>query len=160
MLMLGTHMEIYPRTEVKIYGFFGPYAEIVSYVKGNYKAKLQSQITPSGSETFLAWDSSIDVGLDFRVGTELTFLWGLLNKEFGPTIVPCFETPLWKSPTEITLLIMDLVMGEAKMILQNHWQQKQIGDRGNMQERRPTIRRVTTVVVFQVFRVATVTVTL
>jgi len=101
---LDARFELYPRVEVKFYDFFGPYAEIVPYVTGNYNSAMQSQITVSGSETFLAWDSGLDLGLDFRIGTELTFLWGLLNKEFGPTSYNCFENPLWKSPHNIELL--------------------------------------------------------
>jgi uncharacterized protein (TIGR02145 family) len=96
-------VEIYPRAEVKFYGFFGPYAEIVPYIQGNYNAAFQSQITGSGTEPFLAWNSGIDLGMDFRVGTELTFL-GLFSKKFGPTVINCFESPLWQSPTDISLL--------------------------------------------------------
>jgi uncharacterized protein (TIGR02145 family) len=95
-------LELYPRIDIKFYSFFGPYAEIVPYILGNYNAALQSQITPSGSETFLAWNSGIDLGLDFRIGAELTFL-GLFEKEFGPEVVNCFETPLWSSPENIEL---------------------------------------------------------
>jgi uncharacterized protein (TIGR02145 family) len=54
-------MEIYPRAEVKFYDFFVPYAEIVPFVEGNYKAIMQSQITGQGTENFLAWNSSIDI---------------------------------------------------------------------------------------------------
>lgn len=95
--------EIFPRTEMKFYGFFGPYAEIVPFIKGNYNAKLQSQITSSGSQTFVAWNSGIDLGLDMRVGTELSFL-GLFTKEIGPIVHPCFETPVWHSPVDINLV--------------------------------------------------------
>jgi uncharacterized protein (TIGR02145 family) len=95
-------LELYPRIDIKFYSFFGPYAEIVPYVEGNYNAALQSQITPSGSESFLAWNSGIDLGLDFRVGAELSFL-GVFEKEFGPTVVNCFDYPLWKSPENLEL---------------------------------------------------------
>ena len=98
-------LEIYPRTEVRFYGFFGPYAEIVSYLQGNYNAKLLSQIAPGFSETFLAWNSGIDVGLDLRVGTQLKFLLGLFDKSFGPTVVTCIKpTPLWQTPTDMALI--------------------------------------------------------
>jgi uncharacterized protein (TIGR02145 family) len=98
-------LEIYPRTEVRFYGFFGPYAEIVPYLQGNYNAKLQSQIAPGFSETFLAWNSGIDVGLDLRVGTQLKFLFGMFDKSFGPEIINYINpTPLWQTPTDLTLL--------------------------------------------------------
>jgi len=96
-------LELYPRVDVKFYGFFGPYAEIVPFVEGNYNAALQSQITLQGNETFLAWNSGINLGLDLRVGTELSFL-ALFKKEFFSKTIPCFNTPLWKSPVNIELL--------------------------------------------------------
>ena len=95
--------ELYPRVDVKLYNFFGPYAEIVPFVESKYNAALQSQITSGGNETFLAWNSSIDLGLDLRVGTELSFL-GLFEREYGPEIIHCFNTPLWKSPVRIEIL--------------------------------------------------------
>jgi uncharacterized protein (TIGR02145 family) len=95
-------LEIYPRTESRFYGFFGPYAEIVPYVQGNYNATLQSQISGEGAETFLAWNSGINLGLDFRVGTQLKFL--KISKSYGPIIVPCFYTTLWQSPVNLELL--------------------------------------------------------
>ncbi len=98
-----TRLELYPRLEVKFYDFPGPYAEIVPYLEGNYNAALQSQITPTGSETFLAWDSELDLGLDFRVGTKLSFL-KFNSKEFGPTTVHCFEFPFWYTPANLELL--------------------------------------------------------
>ena len=101
----NVRMEIYPRTEIKFYGFFGPYAEIVPYVQGKYNARVQSQVTAGGAENFLAWNSGIDLGLDFRVGSELTFLWGLFNKEYGPTVLNGPVWPMWKSPTDLALLI-------------------------------------------------------
>jgi len=95
-------LELYPRTEIMFYGIYGPYSEIVPYVQSNFNAKLQSQITGAGSETFLAWNSGVDLGLDFRVGTKLDFLFGL-NKEFGPSIINGPVWPLWQSPTDISL---------------------------------------------------------
>ena len=100
---LDARLEIYPRIDMKFYSFFGPFAEVVPYVSGDYNATLQSQVTLSGPETFLAWDSGIDLGLDFRVGAELSFI-GLINKEIGPATINCFEYPLWNSPDDIELL--------------------------------------------------------
>jgi hypothetical protein len=68
----------------------------------NYNAKLQSQITSSGHETFLGWNSGIDLGLDLRVGTSLKFL--LHSRDYGPTTINCFNLPLWASPVNIELL--------------------------------------------------------
>lgn len=99
----SARLELYPRVNVKFYNIFGPYAEIVPYIKGNYNAALQSQIILQGNETFLAWNSGIDLGLDLRVGTELSFI-GLFEKEFGPKTISCFSTPLWKSPLNIELI--------------------------------------------------------
>lgn len=95
--------ELYPRVEILFYSFFGPFAEIVPYVEGNYNSALRSQITPGGSKTFLAWNGNLDVGLDFRIGAKLTFL-GLFDKEFGPTTVSCFNKTLWNSPYRLDLL--------------------------------------------------------
>jgi hypothetical protein len=76
---LNARLEIYPRVELMFYSMFGPFAEIVPFIEGNYNSSLKSQITPSGSETFLAWDCGINLGLDFRIGSKLSFL-GLFNK--------------------------------------------------------------------------------
>ena len=95
--------EIYPRAEIKLYEIFGPYAEIVPFIEGNYNAALQSQITTTGSETFLAWNSGIDLGLDLIAGTELS-IFGIFDWDSNPVVVNCFNFPLWKSPTDITLL--------------------------------------------------------
>lgn len=103
-LNLASRVELYPRIEVKFYDFFGPYAEVVPYVRGYFNSSLQYVNDNGSNETFVAWDLGIDLGMDFRVGSELTFLWGLVNKEFGPDTYNCFETPLWKSPQTITLL--------------------------------------------------------
>jgi formylglycine-generating enzyme required for sulfatase activity len=97
-------MEIYPRVDILFYSFFGPYAEIVPYVSGNYHfAKWQSQVNSSGSQNFWAWNSAVDVGLNLRAGVELSFI-GLAKKEFGPLTIPCFQHNLWYSPKNIKLL--------------------------------------------------------
>lgn len=101
---LGARFEIYPRVEVMFYDFYGPLVEIAPYIKGEYKATLQNQITSSGTESFLAWNSSLDLGLDFRIGSKLTFLWGYGGYEFGPTTFNLFNTTLWRAPYKIKLL--------------------------------------------------------
>ena len=101
---LTARYEIYPRIDVKFYSFFGPNAELATYMEGKYNSAFQTEITTNGSEPFLAWNSSINLGLEFRLGSELTFLWGLYNKEFGPITYPCFEDALWEAPFEIELL--------------------------------------------------------
>jgi len=100
----SARLEIYPRAEVKFYGFFGPYIEVVPYVEGQYNGRVHSVVTTGGTENFLAWNSGIDLGLDFRVGSKLTFLWGLFDKEFGPTVINGNVWQLWQSPTNIALL--------------------------------------------------------
>jgi hypothetical protein len=98
----SARLEIYPRAEMKFYGVFGPFAEIVPYIEGKYNARVQSLITAGGTENFLAWNSGIDLGLDLRVGSLLTFLgW---NKEFGPEVINYAVWPLWQSPANIELL--------------------------------------------------------
>jgi uncharacterized protein (TIGR02145 family) len=99
----SARFEVYPRAEIKFYSFFGPYAEIAPYANGNYNASIQSQITATETETFLAWNSGIDLGLNFRTGIELTFL-GLFNKELVPTVINGPVWPLWSTPTDVTLL--------------------------------------------------------
>ena len=95
------HFELYPRTEIMFYGFFGPFVEIVPFSEGGYSGKIISQITPSGLESFLGWYSAVAVGLDARVGTKLEFLWGLFDKSFGPQTINCYKNTLWYSPSNI-----------------------------------------------------------
>ena len=95
----NARFEIYPRAEVLFYSFFGPYAEVVPYVEGNYNAAYQSF-----NNNFLAWNSNVNLGLDMRVGLKLTFLWGLYDEEFAAQVINCFNTTLWAAPYELTLL--------------------------------------------------------
>ncbi len=99
----AARLELYPRFDMKFYNFFGPFAEVVPYVSGNYNARMHSVITPQQTETFLAWNSGIDIGLDFRVGAEMTFL-GLIDREFGPAVAHCFDKPIWKTPQHLELI--------------------------------------------------------
>jgi uncharacterized protein (TIGR02145 family) len=99
----SARLELFPKVDVLFYSFFGPFAEIIPFIEGNYTSAIRSQITPTGSKTFLAWNSNLDVGLDFRVGTKLTFL-GLFGKEFGPTTLNCFNHTLWESPKNLEIL--------------------------------------------------------
>ena len=110
-------LELFPRTDVRMFGFFGPFTEIAPFVQGQYNALLQSQDTSLGEETFLAWDSGIDLGLDLRVGTSLSFLWGYYETDFGPVVINCFNWPLWSSPVELQLLteIPEQIQGEETL---------------------------------------------
>jgi len=99
---LNTRLELYPRAEVKFYDIFGPYAEVVPYIKGNYNAAMHTQVTSDGSEDFLAWESGIDLGLDLRMGTLLTFV--NINRSYGPQTVNCFNKKLYSSPADISLV--------------------------------------------------------
>jgi len=99
----SARVEIYPRADIKFYGVIGPYAEIVPFGDNVYKAKLQSQFTSNGLQNFLAWNSKIDVGLDFRTGIALN-VFGLYKKDFGPAVINCFYKPLWYTPARLTLV--------------------------------------------------------
>ncbi len=98
----SARLELFPRVDMKLYSIFGPFAEIVPYVQGNFNGALQAQITPTGSETFLAFNAGLDLGLDLRVGTELDVLF--YAKEFGPKVSNCLYNPIWRSPYNIELL--------------------------------------------------------
>ena len=93
------YLEIYPRVDMKLYGVLGPYAEIVPYITGDYHAKFQGQYSTGHSQTFLAWNSGINFGLDFRAGIDLKFVGSLCEAS-----VNCFDIPLWSSPKNIELL--------------------------------------------------------
>jgi hypothetical protein len=96
--------EVYPRAEALFYSFFGPWAEIVPYAKANYNAAFQSQITTNGSENFLAWDSKVDLGLDFRVGAEISFL-GIFEKNIlSPEPIPLYKDTFWYAPMHLSLI--------------------------------------------------------
>ena len=92
-------LEIYPRVDIKLYGLLGPYAEIVPYITGNYHAKFLGQYSANNSQTFLAWNSGIDLGLDFRTGIDMSFIGSLCEAS-----VNCFNIPLWSSSQKINLL--------------------------------------------------------
>lgn len=109
---IDSRLEIYPRIDVLFYSFFGPFAEIVPFVEGNFNAALQTKITQEGPETFIAWNSGIDLGLDLRIGAKLDFIGRRFDKEFGPTIINCFNEPLWYSPASINLI--STIPGESQ----------------------------------------------
>lgn len=91
---------MYPRIDVLFYSLFGPFAEIVPYVEGFYYAALQTQ---SNSEPFFAWNSGVDLGLDFRIGAKLDFIGEKYDEELGPEVIPCFNENLWYAPATIKL---------------------------------------------------------
>jgi PKD repeat protein len=101
---LGANLEIYPRIEVLFYSLFGPYIEIAPYVNGTYSTALLSQFIPTGEEAIYAWNSGIDLGLNFRIGAKLDFIGKKFDQEFGPKEINCFEYPLWNAPDNIKLL--------------------------------------------------------
>lgn len=101
---IESRLELYPRVDVLFYGFFGPFAEIVPFIEGSFNAAFQTQIFDGGSETFLAWNSGIDLGLDIRVGAKLDFIGKAFDEEFGPKVINCFKEPLWYTPASIEQL--------------------------------------------------------
>ncbi len=96
----SVRFELYPRVEIKFYDLFGSFAEIFSFVKSNHNSSVQSIITDDDSIDFVAWDSEINLGLDLKVGSDLEFL-GFV-KEFDPTVINCFDSLRWQSPTKLT----------------------------------------------------------
>lgn len=101
---IDSRLELYPRVDVLFYSFFGPFAEIVPFVEGNFNAALQTKITQEGQETFFAWNSGIDLGLDLRIGAKLDFIGKEFDKEYGPRVINCFKEPLWYSPASIDFI--------------------------------------------------------
>lgn len=101
-LIASVRLDIYPRVNAKFYNSFGPFAEVVPFLEGNITGKTITKETTTGTQSFLAWNSIINLGLDLRAGLKLEFL-KLINKTFGPVVVNCFKTPLWKSPLKIAL---------------------------------------------------------
>ncbi len=97
-----TRVEIYPRSEVKFYDFYGPISEIVPYVEGRYNGAFQTVTTSQGTESFLAWDSNLQLGLDFAVGSELTFLFNI-NKSFDVITYPVWKELMWAAPAHLSL---------------------------------------------------------
>jgi hypothetical protein len=100
----NSRFELYPRTDIRFYDFCGPFAEIAPFVEGNYNAALQGEDDAGEPETFLAWNSELDLGLDLRLGTSLRFILELFNKDCGPDVINCFSSPVWESPFDIELL--------------------------------------------------------
>lgn len=98
----SARLEVYPRIDMKIYDVIGPYVEIEPYLSGNYNAKYQESLFQNQSKPFLAWNSSVNLGLDFGVGLSLNLI-NLIKKEFDPITFNCFEKTLWSSPTKIQL---------------------------------------------------------
>ena len=103
-LNIHARLEVYPRVDALFYGFLGPFAEIVPYVEGNLNAALQTKITQDGSETFIAWDSDVNLGLVLRIGAKLDFIGKAFDEEFGPEVIYCFNDTLWYSPASIELI--------------------------------------------------------
>jgi uncharacterized protein (TIGR02145 family) len=83
----NAHFEVYPRVEAMVYDFLGPYFEIVPFINGDFHIKGNistydfNDLSEQGN--FVAWDSKFGIGLDLRMGSKLTFLWGLFDKEWA-----------------------------------------------------------------------------
>ena len=99
----AVRFEIFPRIEVKLYDFIGPYADIAPHVTAHFNSSRMPVPGYAGTSDFLAWNSWIDLGLDFRVGAELSFL-GLIEKKLGPASMNAFELPLWSAPKNLISL--------------------------------------------------------
>lgn len=95
-------LEIYPRVDMKIYDVIGPFVEIKPYLSGDYNSKYQQSFFQNQSKPFLAWNSSVNFGLDLGVGLSLNLI-NLIKKDFGPITFNCFEKTLWSSPDKIQL---------------------------------------------------------
>lgn len=99
---LKTRFELYPRIDAMFYSFAGPYVELVPNLKTNLEAKAQETVSSTGSESFMAWNSSIDAGLDLRSGFSISFLDEKI-KEFTPLNVTLLSKRLWEAPDSLSL---------------------------------------------------------
>jgi len=96
-------LELYPRVDMKIYDVIGPFVEIVPYISGSYNGKTHNQFYDNRWQNFMAWNSSVNLGLDLGVGLTLD-LAHLVKKDFGPLTINCFDKVMWDSPAKLELL--------------------------------------------------------
>jgi uncharacterized protein (TIGR02145 family) len=99
---MSARVEIYPRTAIWFYGFFGPNTEIVSSVAAGQVAGTYQLHTPSGKESFLAWTATLDHTLELRTGASLRFLQH--ETDYGPFTTNDQDPLLWSSPAGLELL--------------------------------------------------------
>lgn len=90
-------VEVFPRIEVLLYNFFGPYFDLTPFLDGQFN--LAGEFSTFNGELggqhdrFVAWDSRFGVGFDFRVGAKMEGFWGLIDREFGPEVFHLLSDP-------------------------------------------------------------------
>ena len=77
----STKLELYPKIDINFYNTPGPFAEIKPFTEGIYNSTKHELLTPVGSENFVSWNSSINIGLDLKVS----------------------KRSIWKSPVKIVM---------------------------------------------------------
>ncbi|MEN8825458.1 MAG: FISUMP domain-containing protein, partial [Wenyingzhuangia sp.] len=99
---LNASAKVYPHFDALIYNVVGPFIEIVPFISANYQGVFKDALKAPDLENYLAWNSNLDVGLNFNVGTKLDFAW-VISKTYGPKEFELFRTNLWTSPYEIAI---------------------------------------------------------
>lgn len=112
----AAHVELFPRVDIKFYDFIGPFVEVSPYANGLFNFGFLEDY--GNGDSFRAWNSNVNVGLDLRVGAELDFI-GLWDKEYGPYTEECFNLTLWEAPKQIELFstIPDIIKENEKLLL-------------------------------------------
>lgn len=87
----------YPKVEIEVYNFVGPWFSVMPYVEENLEAGLQA--TASGNNQYIGWKSKTNAGIELDMGLAMDFglferyEWKLPNAPYSMLRKTVFEAP-------------------------------------------------------------------
>lgn len=91
----------YPRIEIELYKFFGPWAEPRPYLKSTIEAGMRASMDGSNH---VGWKAALYNGLDLRVGLGLDVFGWEKDIYESPTMNPVADKLLFQAPSRLRLL--------------------------------------------------------
>lgn len=91
----------YPRIEIELYKFFGPWAEPRPYLKSTVEAGMRASMDGSNH---VGWKAALYNGLDLRLGLGLDVFGWEKDIYESPTMNPVADKLLFQAPSRLRLL--------------------------------------------------------
>jgi hypothetical protein len=93
-------VSVYPRIEVMLYNFAGPYFELRPFLKDERKFGFKA--TLGGGGDYAAWQHTLTAGFDTKAGLKIDF-WDIAKLDW-PVTIPSVEIPVIINPQAIDLV--------------------------------------------------------
>ncbi len=90
---LSQRLEIYPRFSVELYDIIGIYTDIIPFIYNENNVNI----------TTTAWDASVDLGIDARIGTNSS-IFGITLFDYSTDKLNLLTYNLWNSPDTVMIM--------------------------------------------------------